>query len=344
VSGPEKIRVVLGAPFDKESASHGGFNNFTPEFLRIFDGCIEVPHEVLRLENPSVEEQVRVIGNADVLVCSTVAPEALQAATHLKLIHSTGAGVDSLLKAAGDPIRERRIPVANVGGYMAIGVAEHAMALLLASAKDIVNRSVSMREGEWDTHNSVLLAGKTMGIVGLGRIGVEVAKRGRAFGMSVIAIKRDPESELEEGLEVDFLGGFRDLERILRSSDFLVLCAPLTTETRGMIGEKELRSMKPTAYLINIGRGALVDDAALFRALTEGWIAGAGLDVWPSPMKDRNPSPSGVNKLRSVVATPHIAGITDQIVRESAQTIAGNIKRVYEGRTPVNLVDPSLGY
>jgi phosphoglycerate dehydrogenase-like enzyme len=330
--------------FDKESVSRGGFNNFTPEFLRIFDGLVEVPHEIIQLENSSVEEQVRAIKDADVLVCYTVAPEAIEAATHLKLIHSTGAGVDALLKAAGDSIRKKGTPLANVGGYMAVGVAEHAMALVLASAKDVVNRSVSMREGEWDTHNSILLAGKTMGIVGLGRIGVEVAKRGRAFGMSIIAIKRDPGSKPEEGLGLDFLGGFKDLDYVLKNSDFVVLCAPLTGETREMIGEKELRLMKPTAYLINIGRGMLTQDAALFRALKEGWIAGAGLDVWPSPPRDIIPSPSGVNKLRNVVASPHIAGITDQIVGESARTIAANVKRVYEGRTPVNLVDVSLGY
>lgn len=112
-----------------------------------------------------------------------------------------------------------------------------------------------------------------------------------------------------------------------------------------MIGETELKMMKRSAYLVNVARWSVVQEESLYRALKEGWIAGAGIDVWAaSPNNPSTPSPLGINKLRNVVATPHVAGQTDQLVHESARTIAANVRRVYEGKAPVNIVDIAKGY
>ena len=294
------------------------------------------------------EELIRLAREVDVIVCVTLSKEVAQAARRLKLIQKTGAGVD------GIPLDVLRndVAVANTSGANPVPLAEGAVALVLALAKQIVRRHNLFPQGDSASRRGVELRGKKAGIIGLGHIGVEVARLLKAFEMKVLAIKRHPSDDaLKTQFNLDFLGGPDDLDYLLRESDFIIFTVPLTPETRGMIGERELRLMKSTAYIVNISRGAIIQEEPLYRALKEGWIAGAALDVWwPPHWWDSTWNPRGVIprcpiwELPNVIATPHNIGSTDTPSNTSLQIVAENICRTAEGRPPINQVDKKLQY
>jgi phosphoglycerate dehydrogenase-like enzyme len=268
--------------------------------------------------------------------------EALARAPSLRFVQVPAAGVDQLDVKA---LAERGIRVASAKGCNARAVAEHAFALLLALAKRVVEQNDEVKRGAWRgyTEESFLadLEGSTLAVVGYGSIGREVARLAKAFGMRVLAIRKSPRpDEL-----ADFVGGLDDLPRVLSEADFVVIALPLTEETRGLIGERELRAMKKGSFLINVGRGAVVDEHALLKALREGWIAGAGLDVWwRYPPEEGWPSPLGVHKLPNVIATPHKAGWTRRAREACLRFSAENVLRFLRGEEPLNLVGPDWGY
>ena len=303
--------------------------------------------DVLSPEVGTDEELIVLAGDVEVILATRLSPEVALAAPGLRLLQKTGAGVDDLpFDALGEGVW-----VANTSGSNPVPLAEGAVALVLALAKRIVQRHNGFRDGR-DGVRGVGLKGKKAGILGLGSIGVEVARRLRAFEMDLLAVKRHPDSGVEEELGLQFLGGPGDLDRLLEESDFLVVTVPLTPETRGMIGESELRLMKPTSYLVNVARAAIVQEEPLYRALEEGWIAGAALDVWWRPhWWDPLWSPEGGDasdypfwELPNVVCTPHNIGSTDARSDAGIRIMAENIQRVKEGRPPVNLVDKELRY
>jgi len=308
----------------------------------------------------SEDEALRLVGDVDVIVVGRmvgggtssegrVSREIIMSARKLKMIQAPGSGVDEVdLEAAA----ERGVIVCNAIGIgdHPVAVAEHAMCLMLALAKNIVKYEKMLHSEDWRMLTAkldswripgTLLSRKTLGIVGLGNIGVEAAKRAKAFGMRIIAIKRHPSEELRLKLGIDFLGGPNDLPYILRESNFVVLSLVLTPETRKMVGERELRMMKRSAYLVNIGRGACIDEDALVRALKEGIIAGAGLDVFE--IEPINPD-SPLLKLENVVLTPHVSGGVLGLEKERAEFIVRNIEKVIEGQKPENIVDRTLKY
>ena len=303
--------------------------------------------DVLSPEVGTDEELIELAGDVEVILATRLSPEVALAAPGLRLLQKTGAGVDDLpFDALGEGVW-----VANTSGSNPVPLAEGAVALVLALAKRIVQRHNGFRDGR-DGVRGVGLKGKKAGILGLGSIGVEVARRLRAFEMDLLAVKRHPDSGVEEELGLQFLGGPGDLDRLLEESDFLVVTVPLTPETRGMIGERELRLMKPTSYLVNVARAAIVQEEPLYRALEEGWIAGAALDVWWRPhWWDPLWSPEGGDasdypfwELPNVICTPHSIGSTDARSDAGIRVMAENIQRVKEGRPPVNLVDKELRY
>ncbi len=298
--------------------------------------------ELITSESRREEDILPLIGDVDVLVGVRATRKVIEKAKKLKLIQALGTGVDRIdIEAAA----ERGIVVCNAVGLNAVPVAEHAMSLMLSLAKNVVRHDRELRGGGWRAQRipSVLLRGKTLGIVGLGSIGIEVSKRAKAFGMRVIALKRTPSEELKIKLGLDFLGGQSDLHRILRQSDFVILSVVLTPETRKMMGEKELRMMKRTAYLVNISRGGVIDEEALVNILKEGGIAGAGLDVFEvEPINPNNP----LLKIENVVLTPHVAGGggMEELKKERVEFIVGNIEKMISGQKPEKIVDPTLKY
>lgn len=258
--------------------------------------------------------------------------EVLRRARRLRLIQEWGARVEGVdLRAA----RELGIPVASTAGANAAAVAEHFFALLLALTRRLLPASRALADGRWTKaelveEGLVGLEGSTLGLVGFGHIGQAVARRARAFEMEVLYFRRRrPEAA----------GGarFAPLEELLVSSDVVGLALPATEETRGMVDGAFLARMKPSAFLINVSRGALVDEAELYRTLRAGLIAGAGLDVFdPEPPRPSHPLLS----LPNVVATPHLAGMTARAIERVSLACAANVRRAALGQPVEHQVQP----
>jgi phosphoglycerate dehydrogenase-like enzyme len=193
---------------------------------------------------------------------------------------------------------------------------------------------------EWKRFRPKLLKGQTAGILGLGAVGREIARLCKAFGMEVIGIRRSGRPE-HPFPYVDRVYPPGQLPEVLAQSDFVVLALPLTKETRSMIGEKELKGMKPTAFLINLARGAVVDEGALVRALEEKWIAGAGLDVF---IKEPLPPESRFYELPNVIFSPHISGDIPDYELHATEVFCENLKRYLAGEPFLHEVDPEKEY
>ncbi len=319
---------------------------------RIFVSCRIFPDEVARLERAGHEvemypgdmipreELLRGVSSADVLICplsTKVDGEVFSSAPHLKIVANLGVGVDNI--DLGEA-RARKVLVLNTPGVLTETVADLAFALMLAVARRIVELDKRLRADGfpgWSFMPRYLgrdVWGTTLGIVGLGRIGGAIARRAKCFSMEVLYHSRTRKPDLEEELGCRYVG----LDELLRESDFVVLCTPLTPETHHLIGERELSLMKDTAYLVNISRGPVVDEAALVRALREGRIAGAALDVF-----EREPEiHPGLPELDNVVLTPHIGSATTGTRRRMAALAVDGVLAALRGERPANLVEPDV--
>jgi len=285
----------------------------------------------------------------EVTIGGTFTKEDLEQAKKLKLIQIPFAGVDKL---DFDLYRDYQdIYICNIHTNRA-AVAEHAFSLILALAKNIVTNDRDLRMGKWHGFSTkeptIQLQGKSLGIVGLGSIGWEIAKIGHTLGMKVFALKRKiEEKDLEKKNVLEFLGEKKDLEKVIKESDFIVVAVPLTQETKGLIGEKELKLMKGK-YLINISRGAVIDEEALFKSLKEGNLAGAAIDTWyqypTSEQRKVFPSKYDFHKLDNIVMSPHTAGYTDRALEENIKSVFDNIVKIYFGEEPESRIDPELEY
>ena len=277
---------------------------------------------------------------ADVLVCSSATPatpELLASMPRLKLLHVTGAGVDKIpLEALADDVR-----LANTYHH-GRAIAEHVMMVSMMLLRGVLRSESDLRRGVWsnamvsdDYPFGGVLAGRTLGIVGFGEIGSSVARLGAALGMPVRAVRRNPDAPLPNGVELDWVGPDSALHELLAASDVVVVTVPLSEETRGLVDAAALAAMRPSAVLINVARGPVVDEQALHDALTDGAIAGAGIDVWwRNPRDPDAPPPSHLDftKLPNVVLTPHQSGHTAEVFARRAQDITDNVDAVASGR------------
>lgn len=272
---------------------------------------------------------------AEIMVGWNVPREAIQRAPHLRWVHSTAAGVDQLLYPE---VVDREIVITSSRGIHH-GLVEHVFALMLALTRHLHVAIRHQMHRRWERRQAMgdEVRGKTMGILGLGHIGSEIAARARAFEMRVIGTKRTPAPVpgVERVLPPEAL------PEVLRESDVVVNALPLTAETTGLIGERELRLMKPTALVINIGRGRTIQEQALVRALREGWIAGAGLDVF-----EREPLPqdSPLYEMGNVIITPHVSGTSPHYLDDAVPLFCENLGRYLRGQPLLNLVDKERGY
>lgn len=259
------------------------------------------------------------------------------AAPRLKWIQLTSAGADRLINSG---FVEDGITVTTVSGLHATPIGEFILSAMLMWAKGAPRTMRAQMRGEWTRFAPTELYGKTVGIVGIGHIGGEAARLAKAFGCRVIGTRRSTTSA-EATPFADEVMPAAELPRLLAESDYVVLATPLTSETRGLIGEKELRTMKPTAFLVNIARGPVTVEADLIRALQEGWIAGAALDVF-----DQEPLPpdSPFWSMENVILTPHISGGTEIYNKRATEIFAANLRRYLNGSSLQNVVDPSRGY
>jgi D-3-phosphoglycerate dehydrogenase len=284
-------------------------------------------------------ELARAIADADaVLVRSAtkITRESLERAGRLKVIGRAGVGVDTI---DVDAATERGVAVLTAPSGNTVSAAELTLALLLALARRVPAADRSMRAGEWDrkSFNGVELRGKTLGLVGAGRIGSEVARRARAFGMRVVAYDPYLTQERARALEVELTS----LDQVLRSADVVTLHVPLTEQTAGLLGEAQLAMLKEGAFLLNVARGGLVDEAALVRALREGRLAGAALDVYA---EEPLPADHPLRALDNVVLTPHLGASTVEAQQSVALEIADAVRAaLLEGDLSRAVNAPAIG-
>ncbi len=260
-----------------------------------------------------------------------VTAEVMDAAPRLRLIHQHGRGIDGVdLEAA----TARGVWVANVPQGNSVAVAEHALGLMFVLAKGIHRARASLENAELGAPLTTELSGATLGILGLGGSGSELALRAKALGMRVLATKAEPQ-RCSVPHSVDKLVGPAEVDGVLAESDFIVVALPLTDATLGSIGRESIARMKPTASLINIARAQIVDYDALYEALAENRISGAAFDVfWGEPANVRDP----LLELPNFVLTPHQAGFSYRSVDDVAQVIADNIERLDAGAPLHNTV------
>ncbi len=285
-------------------------------------------------------------------------PRDLGRAPNLKWVQLHMAGVDAL---AEHPLyAQSTIPLVTASGVHAATIAEYAITVLLALAHRVPRMVEWQGRGTWppDEQRWPLFVpsevrGATLGIVGYGSIGRELARMARAaFAMTVLACKRDPSQRKDsgytlpgtgdpEGLLPDTWLGPDALPELLARSDVVVMCAPLTAQTRRLIGARELALMKPSAYFINVGRGASVDETALAQALASGRIAGAAVDVFA-----QEPPPAGhpLYALDNAIVSPHVSGFLPSYDDKCTELFAENLRRHLAGRPLLNVVDRARGY
>ena len=267
-------------------------------------------------------------------------PEFLQAATNLRWVQSWSAGVDRYLDM-DDLIKNKSVVLTNMQGIHGPVIAEHVMALLLSLSRDLPAYYEAQVASVWDRNagsDQRALAGSTLFVVGMGGIGTEVARRAFGFDMRVVATVR---TARKAPAYVHEIGITKDTERFLGESDVVVICLPLTPETRGMFNAELMAKMKPGSILINIARGAIVDSKALLAALESGHIAAAGLDVTdPEPL----PSSSPLWQRDDVLITPHTAGAAALTGIRRDILFLENARRFGAGEPLLNVVDKIAGY
>jgi phosphoglycerate dehydrogenase-like enzyme len=316
--------------------------SFAVRLAETVSAQLKIPCEVIADDEAGIVPR---LADIDVLISMGFTKEMAEAGRRLRLVQVPGAGLDRIDRHA---VR-RGIYLANAYGHEA-GIAEYVIGAMIALTRSFARIDARLRRGEWESQWAVAspapplwpeLAGKTLGILGFGHIGEALARRARAFDMKVCAIRRHAQPECPDG--VSFIGGPERLDDVLRQSDYLVITLPLAPETRNLLDTQRLQIMKPTAYLINVARAEIVEEAALYRALASGGLAGAALDVWyryPTTPGTALPATQPFQTLSNLIMTPHVSGWTEGMLAARARLIAENIERTARGAPPLNAIDP----
>jgi D-3-phosphoglycerate dehydrogenase len=292
---------------------------------------------IVEAESGAEDELLALVEDADaILTCfAKVSAEVIRAGKRLQVVGRYGIGVDNI---AVEEATRLGIPVTNVPAYCLDEVAEHALALLFSFARKICLYNAAVHRGDWTLGMGspiFRIAGRTLGIVGFGKIGQTLARKARGLRLEVLAFDRHLSAA-----EVRALGAEPvSLQELAERSDFVSVHTPLTPETQGLIGEPILRRMKPTAFVINTARAGIIDQDALLRALEEGSIAGAGIDVFAP---ERLPPDHPLLTPDNLIATPHVAFYSEESVVELEVLAAENVAAVLSGRRPRALVNPQV--
>lgn len=287
-----------------------------------------------------------VLADVDIIYGDSPPIDVMKRAPNLKWVHSITAGVDSFLRDT--EFRNSPVRLTNSSGVAAVSMAEFVIHDMLMFVKRARWCFELQKEHQWkkSTMNKKIvnptddLCSKTIGIVGLGDIGREVARLAKGFNMKVMATRRSTKV-ISHTKNVDILLPKDQLGKLLSESDFVVLSLALTPETENYIGEKELHMMKGTSYLINVARGNVIDENALIKALEEKWIAGAGLDVFKN---EPLPTESELWNMPNVIISPHISAETEEYEARATERFCTNLLRFIEGKPLKHLVNKSRGY
>ena len=313
---------------------------------KLADEAVEVARQSCEVHFTPLEQPVdaptlrRAVAGMDGLIAvvtDAIDAALLEAGSGLKVVANVAAGYDNVDVAAAT---RRGVVVTNTPGVVTESTADLTWGLLFAVGRRVAEADRYVRAGKWKEWRLMVLLGhdvhgSTLGIVGMGGIGQAVARRASGFGMSILYHNR---RRLPEDVEARLNATWVELDELLRTADFVSVHTPLTAETRHLIGERELRLMKPTSYLVNTSRGPVVDEEAVLRALQERWIAGAGLDVF-----EREPEvPQALKDLENVVLLPHIGSASVASRTRMAVMAAQSAVAAVHGRRPEHVVNPEV--
>lgn len=321
---------------------------YSDELVKIIKDIIGDEAEVVGSEG-TIESMLEHGGDAEILLSDRVSGEYIQKATKLRMIQSFGAGIDEIELSA---VSERDDLIVCNSHVNSAEVAEYTISLLFAAAKNIVPSDRELRTGNWihrwggPVHN-LAIRGKKVLIIGLGHIGADIAKRLKSFDVIIVAATFSGDSR--NATLVDQVVNISEIRTQVEDSDFIILSLPLTDESEGLVDREFLSMMKPTSVLVNISRGQIVDELALFEALKEKRIHGAALDVWwryPSKWRGTVIPPADIpfHELDNIVMSPHRAAYSENIRHELIQFACENILGFIRGETPHNIIDPERGY
>jgi D-3-phosphoglycerate dehydrogenase / 2-oxoglutarate reductase len=296
-----------------------------------------LPQAELIVADSDDEEMIRQAAQVDaILTCwRTVPPAALDVATRCRIVSRYGIGLDNI---PVEHATQLGMVVTNVPDFSLDEVSDHALALLLACARKVVDYAHATRAGVWDLQAGRTmrrLRGQTLGLVGYGNIARRLATKARALDLEIVAYtpRLAPDALSPWGRAVN------DLHELLAVADYVSLHVPLTPETTGLIDAAALQAMKPTAFLINTARGAVVDEGALVKAIESGWIAGAALDVLA---QEPPPADHPLLGLPQVIVTPHAAFVSAEATVELIQKAAANVEMALRGEMPATVVNPGV--
>jgi D-3-phosphoglycerate dehydrogenase len=295
--------------------------------------------ELVAVQSKSEEELIEVAHDADAVICqyARVGEKTINAFTNCRLIARYGTGVDIV---DVETATRRNILVTNIPDYCVDEVADHAMAMLLACVRKLQTYDRATHSGiwQWQAGKPIhRMRGRTMGLLAFGKIARTIATRAKPFGVQLIAY--DPYVAKEDFVPCGVTSV--SFDELIEQADYLMIQVPLTSETRGMIGEAELKKMKPTSILINTSRGPLVVNEALYRALKEGWISAAGIDdTAEEPAKKREWKPvNPLFELDNIIITPHSAYYSEESIHEARLRAAEEVVRVLSGNAPLSPVN-----
>ncbi len=287
------------------------------------------------------------IRDAEVVVCGNLSADLLACAEKLRWVSFWSAGLDNKVTPE---LEARRLLLTSANGVHGPNIAEHVLMFMLMFARQMPFFARMQAESRWERQmpldsqpgNQVFeLNGQTLGIVGLGRIGEALTVRAKAFGMRVLGLKRDPNSRYDSAVQPDALYGPEQLPLLLQEADHVCIAIPYTPQTHHLFNAATLAHLRPSAYLYNIARGKIIDEAALIAALQQGKLAGAGLDVFET---EPLPVDSPLWRMSNVIITPHVSGLTPHYFTRAAAIFAANLKRYLENEPLQSLYDPARGY
>jgi phosphoglycerate dehydrogenase-like enzyme len=304
--------------------------------IRVKDGSKLAAPE-FRGESGSKEKLNALLAEAEVIYGLFLPQDLLARTPRLKWVQTMSAGVD---RFATTDIWNSQVILTGVSGIHATPIGEFVLEFMLMFAKQAPFCFRMQQKHEWARFMPGVLREKTAGIVGLGSIGREVARLCKAFGMRVIATRRSAKQPARARY-VDRLLPANQLKQLLGESDYVVICTPLTEETTGLIGAEELKAMKSTGYIINIGRGGIIDEEALIQALAKKQIAGAGLDVTAA---EPLPPDSRLWDFENVIVTPHVSGGMEDYIERATDVFCKNLEHYLNGKRLLNVIDKTRGY
>jgi phosphoglycerate dehydrogenase-like enzyme len=331
------FNVLIDVPPDSPDAAY-----FRSALAR-FDGRIMVTCAASELAADGADF-ARALPAADVVVAAALSDDELARAARVRWLSSVAAGLDEIVTPA---LLARGVAVTNASGVHGPNIAEHVLAMILMFTRGMPRLLRAQLARRWErdlksrSDGPGELTGKTLLIVGLGRIGEAIATRARPFGVRILAVKQDASSRHDARVAVDELLPMDALDEALGRADHVCIAVPLTRDTRHLMNAARLARLRPGAFIYNVSRGAVIDEAALIEALRAGKLAGAGLDVFE---EEPLPVTSPLWELENVIVTPHVAGATPLYYERTAALFADNLERFLSGQPLANQFDPARGY